>query len=382
MNTVEMIFILLVILTLYSFVIYQVVLFVLGIFFKDGIKWSETGNLNISLIISAYNEEKVIRQKILNSIALNYPRDKLEILVISDCSTDDTDKIAKEFENQGIKLYRSDIRQGKTAGLNTAVKHATGEIIVFTDADSMFDKDAILEMEKIYSDTNVGAVTGSTDYISHHNGEMVSTSSIYTKIERLTKRLESNIGSCVGADGAIFSIRKSLYLKLEQDDINDLVIPLNVVKQGYRVIYSDRVKCTEEASATSSSAYSRQARITNRTLRALFRRLYLINPFKYPMFSFALLSHKFIRLSVPFYLLILLPLNTLIIYQSPVYQLCMLGQLFIYAASLAGYIQYKRGHKNGLLLIVYHFMMVQAAVLKGWLDFVSGVNRVTWNPRS
>lgn len=382
MNVVEIIFILLVFFVLYSFFVYQGLLYILSVLFKNDLKRDDSGIISVTLVISAYNEEKVIRQKILNSIGLNYPQDKLEIIVVSDCSTDKTDQIVMEFKNQGVVLYRSDNRQGKTAGLNTAVERATGEIIVFTDADSMFDKDAILEMSNIYSDSNVGSVTGSTDYISHENCEMVSTSSIYTRLERLTKRLESRIGSCVGADGAIFSVRKSLYLKLNLDDINDLVIPLNVVKQGYRVIYSDKVKCTEEPSTTVGSAYTRQARITNRTLRALFRRLYLINLFKFPLFSFELISHKYIRLSVPFYLIMLLPVNLSIIHQSLIYQLSFLGQLTLYAAALAGYIQNKRGQNNGLLLIVYHFMMIQTAVLKGWIDLVSGVNRVTWNPRS
>lgn len=382
MSITEILFLILVILTLYSFFIFQVVLYVIGKLFGSDVKSSESNLPFVTLVISAYNEEKVIASKILNSLELNYPRDLLEIIVVSDSSTDNTDTIVKEYEQQGVILYRSSVRQGKTAGLNMAIDKTRGEIVVFTDADSMFDKNAVFEMAKLYSDPRVGSVTGSTNYISHQNGEMVATSSIYTKLERLTKKLESKIGSCVGADGAIFSIRKTLYRQLMNDDINDLVIPLNVVMQGYRVIYSDKVFCTEEPSSSSSNAFSRQARITNRTLRALFRRIHLLNPFKYPLFSFEILSHKFIRLSVPFYLLLLLPINLLLVEKSLVYQLCLFGQIMIYFAVLAGYLQNKRGQTNGLLLVAYHFMMVQAAIFKGWVDFLSGVNRITWSPRS
>lgn len=381
MSVMEILFFLLAFLILYSFCFYQGILWLIGRAFRHAINNNEYYP-TVTLLISAYNEEKVIREKITNSLQLNYPKNKLEIIVISDKSDDATDAIVKEYENQGVILVTSKERRGKTAGLNNALKIASSEIIVFTDADSIFHSDAVMLMARVYSDTKVGAVTGSTNYISHKNGEMVATSSLYTKLERLTKRLETNIGSCVGADGAIFSIRKSLFLQLRDDDINDLVIPLNVISQGYRVIFSDDIVCTEEPSKNSGSAFSRQARITNRTLRALFRRYYLLNIFKYPVFSFQLISHKYIRLSVPFFLILIIPVNLVLFPVSVFYQLCFIGQVMMYLTVLGGYIQDKDNNQNGKLIIAYHFMMVQVSVLKGWLDFLSGKNRVTWNPRN
>jgi len=377
----EILFFLMSFLIFYSFLIYQGILYLLGLAVSPVIVGSSDLPA-VTLIISAYNEENVIRQKIENSMNLDYPRDKLEIIVVSDNSTDNTDDIVKEFVSRGVILKAASVRRGKTAGLNDAVSMASGDIVVFTDADSMFEVNAILEMTRFYSNSEVGAVTGSTNYIDHKNGEMVVTSSLYTRLERLTKKLESKIGSCVGADGAIFSIRKSLYLHLNDDDINDLVIPLNIVRQGYRVIYSDNVLCTEEPSITAVSAFSRQARITNRTLRALFRRLYLLNVIKYPLFSFELLSHKFIRLSVPFFLVAILPINLALVSQSEFYKICFIGQLFIYFLVFVGFIQEKYRLGRGRFIIAYHFMMVQVSILKGWVDFLLGENRVTWNPRN
>jgi cellulose synthase/poly-beta-1,6-N-acetylglucosamine synthase-like glycosyltransferase len=383
MNYMEILFFLILILIFYSFFIYQGILYLFGMaVMLDNTNNSSDDLPTVTLIISAYNEEEVIRKKIENSMNLKYPRDKLEIMVVSDNSEDRTDGIVKEYENKGVILKASSVRRGKTAGLNDAVSVASGDIVVFTDADSMFDENAIIEMVRLYSNPGVGAVTGSTNYIDQKNGEMVVTSSLYTRLERLTKRLESKIGSCVGADGAIFSIRKSLYIPLNDDDINDLVIPLNVVWQGYRVIYSDNVLCTEEPSISSGSAFSRQARITNRTLRALFRRLYLLNFIKYPLFSFEMLSHKYIRLSVPFLLIAILPINFSLLSESGFYIICFIGQLLIYALALVGFIQEKYHLGSGRFIIAYHFMMVQVSILKGWLDFLSGENRVTWNPRN
>ncbi len=216
----------------------------------------------VSLLISAYNEETVIADKIENSLALEYPRNKLEIVVISDGSTDATDSIVARYRERNVVLKRYEGHLGKTACLNKAVPEAAGEIIVFSDANSQYDRKALLYLVETFSDPAIGWVTGRTEYVSPAGGENISSAGIYTRIERLTKSLEGRIGSCVGADGAIFGIRKSLYRPLKDYDINDFVIPAKIIQQGYRGILAKKAFCIERTAASVAGEFRRHIRIT------------------------------------------------------------------------------------------------------------------------
>jgi len=336
----------------------------------------------ITIIISAFNEEKVIAKKIESTLSLEYPENKIEILIVSDHSTDMTDEIVRGYSEKNIILLTAPQRRGKTAGLNNAVLKSKGEIIVFSDADSMYNKDVLLRMTSLLNDPVVGLVTGSTEYISEGEGEIVKTSGIYTKLERFIKQRESHIGSCVGADGAIFAVKKALYKPLNDDDINDLVIPLNVVKLGYRVIFGDKIFCSEAASLDITNEFRRQIRITNRTLWALFRNISLMNIVKYPLFAFELISHKLIRFSIPFLLLALIALNCYLFNYGLEYQVIFVGQVLFYLMAIIGFIMEKRGVKNNTLNFVYHFIIIQTSVFLGWCSFFAGKKQVTWNPRN
>mgnify|MGYP001572694691 FL=1 len=208
---------------------------------------------------------------------------------------------------------------------------------------------------------------------------MAETSSIYTRLERFIKQHESIIGSCVGADGAIFAMRKTLYQPLFNDDINDLVIPLNVVRQGYRVVFHENLYCFEASSSGSKNEFQRQTRITNRTLRALFRHCDLMNFLKYPLFSFEMISHKLIRLSVPIFLIALIPLNLLLLSEGFLYKLILASQCLFYIGALIGWMQEIKGEKTGRLGFIYHFLLVNSSILIGWFKFLSGEKQVMWN---
>ena len=203
-------------------------------------------NPKVSLLISAYNEENVIEDKILNSLSLNYPKDLLEIVVVSDASVDRTDEIVRFYIQKGVLLRSYEGRIGKTACLNKAVPLSKGDIIVFSDANSKYDRDAIKHLVKRFNDPKVGLGTGSTKYNSKNPNSVSGSVGAYSKIEEITKKLESKIGSCVGADGAIFAIRKQLYQPLKEYDINDFVIPLHIIRQGYRAVLVEHAFCTEE----------------------------------------------------------------------------------------------------------------------------------------
>jgi len=379
MEISEIILFALILLIIYSYIIYPVILFILGKLISNKVRVGDYLP-RVTIIISAYNEEDVISAKLENTLKLEYPADSREIIVVSDCSDDNTDEIVQRYEDRGVVLLASKIRRGKTAGLNDAVSVAKGEVLVFTDADAMYSEDALQRMVRSLSDPKVGLVTGSTQYVSEDGGQMVETSSIYTKLERLLKYQESQIGSCVGADGAIFALKKKLYRPLKDDDINDLVIPLKVIQQRYRVILDRDLVCREAPSASSGSEFNRQIRITNRTLRGIFRHYDLLNILRYPLFSFQMISHKLIRLSVPFFALLLLPLNIMLLDSGIVYWFIFISQLLFYILSIFGFYKEIYMKEQSRYGIFYHFVIVQVAILIGWINYFIGNKQVTWKP--
>ncbi len=368
-------------LIVYPYALYPLALKLLCFVYRKQLL-QEEGTPVITVIIPAFNEEEVIGEKIENTLKLDYPADKREIIVVSDNSTDKTNEIVKGFEKQGVRLIVQPVRKGKTAGLNDAVKISRGEILFFTDADSMFRNDALRIVAGVLAaNPEVGLVTGSTDYLAERDGKMVVTTSMYTRLERFIKRLESLLGSCVGADGAIFAMRRACYANLQHDDINDLVLPLNVERQGYRVVFHDSLVCSEAPAADESGEFNRQARITNRTLRALFRNADLMNPFKYPLFSFELVSHKLIRLSVPLFMLFLIPLNILLLTESRIYVLLFIAQAAVYGFCLMRFRRERSGKHGTMLTFLYHFIIINLSMLIGWIKYLSGQKNVTWNPQ-
>ena len=265
---------------LYSYLVYPMLLILISTLYIN--PWKKKNcSFKVSIIISAYNEETVIAQKLYNSLDLDYPPDKLEVIVSSDGSTDETESIVRGFQNQNVVL-KSFSRIGKTACLNRVVPKAEGDIILFTDANSMFPNDLLKKMVPNFYDLQIGLVTGSTKYRSDDGSE--ASIGTYSRLEHWTRAKESVISSCVGADGAVFAMRKSLYQPLLEDDINDFVIPLNVIRCGKRVVSDPNVFCIENSKNTASLNYRRQVRITTRTLWALKRNIEFFNLVKYDLF--------------------------------------------------------------------------------------------------
>ncbi|MCL4721192.1 MAG: glycosyltransferase family 2 protein, partial [Gammaproteobacteria bacterium] len=191
----------------------------------------------ITLVISAFNEVGVIRDKLLNSVALDYPHDRLQILVVSDASSDGTDEVVLSFVDARVELLRMADRGGKTAGLNAAVRAARGEIIVFSDANAMYDAQALRRLARNFADPRVGAVTGESRYRIEAEDHSTEAENQYWNYELWLKGLESSLGSLVGADGAIYAIRRELYTDLAASDLSDFVNPLQIVARGYRNVY-------------------------------------------------------------------------------------------------------------------------------------------------
>jgi cellulose synthase/poly-beta-1,6-N-acetylglucosamine synthase-like glycosyltransferase len=367
---------------LYAYVGYPLLLWLLTSFragrMPDNSADSARFDSSVTLLISAYNEEEVIEKKILNSLAIDYPKELLEIVVVSDASRDNTDRIVERYADQGIVLNRHEGRIGKTECLNRAVPSAKGRIIVFSDANSLYDAHAVRGLVKHFGDPKIGFVTGSTRYISSLTGEPTAEPiGLYSRLEHLTKSFESKIGSCVGADGAIFAIRKNLYQALKQSDINDLVIPFTIIEQGHRGIFENGAFCLEPAAKNMSKEFERQIRITNRTIRAIVSHRILLNPLRFGIFSFELVSHKICKLFVPFFLILCLVSNLLVVNTSMVYAALLSVQVAFYILAVA------RAPLKGfssLVSIPKTFAMTNCAIAIGWLKYLKGETFTTWGP--
>ena len=250
---------------------------------------------SLSFVISAYNEADVIRTKLENALALDYPADRRQIVVISDCSDDGTDAIVAEFAGRGVAIARQTERRGKTAGLNHTVPGLKGDIVVFSDANAIYEADALRKLVRNFADPAVGYVTGEARYLENGQAAADAGERAYWGYEMQMKRLETQIGSMVGGDGAIYAIRRQLWQNLPDDAINDFLNPLQIVEAGWRGVYEPEAVCHEETGGAFRSEYKRRVRIVSRSWRAVFQAAGVLNPFRVGLFSLCLLSHKVLR---------------------------------------------------------------------------------------
>jgi hypothetical protein len=233
-------------------------------------------------------------------------------------------------------------------------------------------------LENHFQNEEVGFVTGRTKYVSEEGGEVVDTIGVYSRIEDFTKRLESKISSCVGADGALFAIRRNLYQELKDSDINDLVIPFSIVKRGFKGVFEEKAICFERTKKTKQGEFSRQVRITSRTIRAIVSNKGLLNPFRFGMSAFELISHKVCKLFVPALLVILMGANIALIKNSVFYVCTLVGQLSFYGVAFWGCLQKNPSWLTRIFNVCGTFLLVNLAILKGWVKFFKGEAYVTW----
>ncbi len=258
----------------------------------------------VSLVISAHNEAAVIRAKLDNALTLDYPSGLWEVVVVSDASSDGTDDIVREYEPRGVVLKAQPLRKGKTAGLNTVVPDLTGEIIVFSDANALYEPDAIRKLVRSFADPQVGCVTGEARYVEGNRSAADAGERAYWTYEIRLKRLETAIASMVGGDGAIYAIRRRLWQELPENAINDFLNPLQIVAAGWRAVYEPEAICHEETAGGIRQEYRRRVRIVSRSWQAVAHLPGLLNPFRSGFFAVALFSHKVLRwLSGTFFLL-------------------------------------------------------------------------------
>jgi cellulose synthase/poly-beta-1,6-N-acetylglucosamine synthase-like glycosyltransferase len=360
----------------YVYAGYPLLLAVIGLFVRR--PQTEAGYTpRISVLIAAYNEEEAIERKIQQTLALEYSHEKLEVLVLSDCSTDRTDEIVKAFPDSRVRLVRMPDRRGKTFAQNVGVKEATGEVIIFSDATAIYHPKALLYLACNYQDSSVGAVSGRYQYFDPGQQSPTGLGSVaFWNYENLIKKMQSSIRTITGCCGCIYSVRKAAYTELPADIISDLVQPLQAIRKGYRVVFEDRALAYEETTQSTSEEFSMRVRVVTRAMRGLLSVSDLLKPWKFAWPAFQLWSHKIMRWMVPLFLIVLLVANSLLL-DSSFYRFTLAVQLFFYAAALLNMLLplHRQWKPLGIPLF---FCTLKAAALVSMLEICRGRKYVTW----
>lgn len=367
-------------LILYVYFAYPIVLGVLARIAPSASRVDESFRPSVSLLISAYNEAAVIREKIENSLRLIYPADLFEIIVISDCSSDSTDAIVAEYVAWNVRLVRQPERLGKSSALNLAVPLARGELIVFSDANAIYQSDVLEKFVRHFADSRVGYVVGNARYTETGSDSQSSQSEgLYWKLETWMKGKESEFASVVGGDGAIYAIRRALYTPLLPTDINDFLNPLQIVDRGYRGLFDSDVVCHEETADTFAQEFRRKVRIVSRAFNAVFRVPGVLNPFRNTRHWWLLVSHKILRWLAPFFLLGTLAASIALV-NTPFYRGAFVAQLAFYLLAALGWTLQRRPSIPKPFSIAFYFCVVNLASFLGCIKCFSGNLSGTWVP--
>ena len=348
---------------------------------SDAKKFSETELPGISIIISAYNEENVIEERIKNILRLNYPQEKIEIIIGSDGSTDKTNEILTRFseEIKNLKIFLYKDNRGKANVLNDLIIKSSMEFIVFTDANTIFDENAIRNLMQGYSNDSIGGVSGRLilkDEKTLQNESVEEKK--YWEYETNLKLAEGNAGLLIGANGGIFSIRKKLFEKLPAKPVtDDLYISLNVLAKGYKFVYKYDAFATEDIGADVITEYKRKVRFAATNFQTLFYFPKLLFN-KNLLISYSFWSHKVIRWFSPLLFFFLLILNILLINQGLIYHILFTIQILFYFAGLIGYFLTKKKVRIKLFSLPYFFIVINIALLVGLYKFITKKHSAKW----
>lgn len=367
-------------LLLYTYAGYPLLLAVTRLVVRRRTKPATLLASRVSLVISAYNEQESLEGKILNSLALEYPRELLEIIVASDGSTDQTNSIAESFADQGIILMAIPQRLGKTNVQNQAVLTCSGDILVFTDANSLLEKDALQKLVQHFGDPVVGVVEGRRLDRSRDDSGTAKMELTYRDYETMLKVLESDVGLCFGATGPIYAVRRECYVPLPSHMISDLMEPMMIYsKTRMRQVFEPLAISREDVLSDINREYQRKIRIITRCLHSLFHDRSLLNPFKNPLLVFQVTSHRLLRWFAPILLMIMFVAN-LALLRAPLYQFT--GLMFVVFVGLI--YMGSRGtefyNRHQILKAPYYYYKVNLASLMAIWNWIRSVNIQTWTP--
>lgn len=361
----------------HTYLLYPISLYLWSLFGENTVVSRATSEPSVALIIAAYNEEEIIAKKIENSLQLTYPEDKLNIVVFSDASNDRTDEIVKAYEEDGVTLERIEGRVGKTACQNQVTKMVDEEILVFSDANSMYEPDAITELVSGFN-PGIGCVVGELRYLESSE---VEGESVYWQYESWIKRLESQFYSLVTGNGSIYAVRAESYVPQPADAISDFTEPLSIIRHGERVAYMPGAIAWEETETSSDAELQRRIRIVTRSWCSIARFRNLLYPLQKTKFAYQLWSHKLLRWLSPVLLISVfvssvgLSLTTDIV----IYDAVIVGQLLFYLLGLVGWIADQYSIDDPVITHVpYYFLQANYGMLLGFINFLQRRNIVVW----
>lgn len=333
----------------------------------------------ITLLVSAFNEETHIKDKIQNSLDLDYPRDKIQFLFVTDGSDDQTPDIVRRYKQ--IELLHQPERQGKIMAVQRAMPEVVGEIVVFTDANTSLNRDALKNIVRHFAHDKVGVVSGEKRILHKKADEAAGAGEgFYWRYESKLKQWDDELYSTMGAAGELFAIRTKLYEPIPKDSlIEDFYLSFKILERGYKIAYEPNAYAMEEPSASIREELKRKVRIAAGGIQSIVRLSELLNPFKFGVITFQYVSHRVLRWTLgPLALPFIFVLNILLLQVGFIYQLLLVGQIIFYVSALLGYLLEKRRIRLKPLFIPYYFCMMNFAVYLGFLRYVKGSQSVLW----
>lgn len=353
----------------YCWLVYPFVVWLLSRFFRSSVACSEdmAEKLRVSIILPVHNEERCLAAKLQNCLELEYPRELLEILVVSDQSTDATERIVEEFivRSPHIQLLRTENRAGKSNAQNLAVREANGDILFLTDANAHARPDTLKQLVSNFADPLVGLVAA-TLHLSEPTTAIDKGQGLYWRYELFLRQAESNLGILSTASGAALAMRRELFRPMEEMYGDDCILPLDVRLKGFRVVHDPRAVVFDSMPHTIDGELRARIRMTARNWTGTLSRPSLLNPFRFPLTSWGIISHKLLRWLTPFLLVFVFLTNTLLLLRGQ-YVALWLAQALFYLAALAGWVRVRNRERAGIFAHPFSFCLANLGFLLGMI---------------
>ena len=363
----------------YVYLGYPLLVYLVSLLFPRAVEHGEI-EPHVTVLITAFNEEAALPDKLENTLGIDYPTGKLEILVASDGSTDRTDEIVREYAAQGVKLFRQEGRVGKTMTQNNAVEQATGEVILFSDATTLYNKDVFRSILPAFADDSVGCVAGRLVYIDEDQSTVGRGARSYWSYETFLKIAESRACSLIGASGCLYAVRKSAYEPMYPEACSDFLICTSIYRKGLRSVFAPDAVCYEHTNRVATDELRMRVRVISQTFTDLWRNRDMFNPAKSGFFAIELISHKVLRYAVPFILLVLFAANVILARQTMFYDAVLALQLLFYVLALAGWLLERAGKRVSLLAMPLYFVLANLASVLAFYNFLRGETYTRWDP--
>ncbi|HEV7609493.1 MAG TPA: glycosyltransferase family 2 protein [Steroidobacteraceae bacterium] len=368
---------------IYPYVLYPLLVSALGRLLRRTVAASDSFLPRVTVLTAAFNEARHIEATVLNKLRQDYPAELLDVIVVSDESTDDTDEIVARIAaaDARVRLMRQVPRSGKTSALNLAMPLVRGEIVIFADANSIYRPDTVRRLVRNFADPHVGYVTGKMLYVNPDGSLVGDGCSAYMRYENALRAAETRVGSVVGVDGGVDAVRRELYRPMRADQLPDFVLPLSVVEQGRRVVFADDAVLTEDTLSTGASEYRMRVRVALRALWALRDKRGLLNPLRTGLFAWQLWSHKVLRYLSFLPLAAAMVLNWMLLDHGALYVAGVIFQGVFLALTFAAWIGAGGIGRSSAGRYCLYFALLNWASLIALTRFLRGQKQVIWQPR-